>query len=203
MIKTTVKPLKFEELLEQLPDREGIYELVNGEIVRVQPTRGHDNVAEFLDRVFFEEIRRLKLNYVVKRTILVRTETKSGQEQGRHPDVCVIDKTLWNSDVSAYSALTEPFALAVEVASTNWRDDYIDKLDEYRRVGIREYWIVDDRMMASKQYLGEPKQPTVFVYRLVDGEYRESRFRGQERIESATFPELALTVGEIAAARLG
>lgn len=203
MIKTTSKPLTFEEFLEQLPDDEGIYELLNGEIARIQPTRGHDNVAEFLDRVFFEEIIRLKLNYVVKRKILVRTETRSGQEQGRHPDVCVIDKTLWNSDVFAYSALTEPFELAVEVASTNWRDDYIDKLDEYRRLGIREYWIVDDLMMASKQYLGEPKEPTVFVYRLVDGEYRESRFREQELIESATFPELGLTVGEIAAARLG
>ena len=76
-------------------------------------------------------------------------------------------------------------------------------LDVSAYSALTEYWIVDDRMIASKQYLGEPKQLTVFVYRLVDGEYRESRFRGQERIESATFPELALTVGEIAAAPLG
>jgi Uma2 family endonuclease len=25
----------------------------------------------------------------------------------------------------------------------NWDNDYIDKLDEYQRLGILEYWIVD------------------------------------------------------------
>ena len=204
MINTnTRQPLTFQDFLEQLPDRGGIYELVNGEIVNLQATRGDSNVTDFLYRKCDREVDRLGLNYVVRRNVLIRTETSTGQEQGRHPDVCVVDKTLWNSDISAYSALTEPFQLAVEVASTNWRDDYIDKLDEYRRLGIREYWIVDDRAMASKQYLGEPKQPTVFVYLLVDGQYRETRFRGEEPIVSATFPELALTVAEIAAARLG
>jgi Uma2 family endonuclease len=61
---------------------------------------------------------------------------------------------------------TEPIQLAVEVVSTNWEDDYIDKLDEYQRLGIAEYWIVDYLAIGSRNYLGNPKVPTVFVYQL-------------------------------------
>jgi hypothetical protein len=28
--------------------------------------------------------------------------------------------------------------------STNWRDDYLMKLGEYEKLGIAEYWIVDN-----------------------------------------------------------
>ena len=164
MTEAKTKPLSFQEFLEQLPDDEGIYELVNGEIVRIQPTRGHDDVADFIWKRLDREKDRLNLNYVVKRTVPIRTEAKTGQEQGRHPDVCVIDKTVWKSNISASTALTEPCSMVVEVASTNWKDDYIDKLDEYQQFGIPEYWIVDDLMMASEKYLGKPKVPTVFVY---------------------------------------
>jgi Uma2 family endonuclease len=45
--------------------------------------------------------------------------------------------------LSDYAAFTEPIQLAVEVVSTNWEDDYEDKLDEYERLGIAEYWIID------------------------------------------------------------
>ncbi|MGK7878476.1 MAG: Uma2 family endonuclease [Xenococcaceae cyanobacterium] len=202
MTQATTKPFTFQEFLEQLPG-EGRYELVNGEIVRIQPTIGHDNVVNFLYKCIDREIDRLELNYVVRQNVLIRTETQTGQEQGRNPDLCVIDKTVWNSDISAYSALTEPFPMVVEVVSTNWRDDYIDKLDEYQRLGIREYWIVDDLMMVSANYLSNPKAPTVLVYRLVKDQYEVTRFQGDERIISLTFPELELTVAQIAAARLG
>ncbi len=60
------------------------------------------------------------------------------EEQGRHPDVSVVDKTLWDSNPAAYTAFREPLQLAVEVVSTNWEDDYIDKLDEYQRLGISD-----------------------------------------------------------------
>jgi len=43
--------------------------------------------------------------------------------------------------------------VAVEVVSTNWEDDYIDKLDEYQRLGIQEFWIVDYLAMGSRDLL--------------------------------------------------
>lgn len=197
MTATTSKKLTFEEFLQQYPDGYGIYELVNGEIVQVEPTRAHKNVARFLVFAFNDEIRRLKLDYIPDKDIVIRTVTASGQEQGRNPDVGVVSASLWNSNVLAYGALTEPIQLAVEVASTNWEDDYVDKLDEYQRLGIPEYWIVDYLAIASRAYLGNPKVPTVSVYQLVEGQYQVQKFRGSDRILSNTFPELELTVEQV------
>ncbi|QSJ16468.1 Uma2 family endonuclease [Nostoc sp. UHCC 0702] len=197
MTITTKQKLTFEQFLEQCPE-EGFYELVDGEIVEVRSTRNHDDVANFLLFSFNDEIRRLNLNYVVNNTAVFRTKTAQGIEQGRKPDVSVIDKDVWRSNRSAYSALEEPIQLAVEVTSTNWEDDYIDKLDEYQRLGITEYWIVDYLAIGLRDYLGNPKVPSVFVFLLnADGKYQRTQFRGSERIGSQTFPELTLTAEQI------
>lgn len=197
MSTTTLKKLSFAQFLEQYPDGYGIYELVNGEIVKVEPIRAHKNVARYLVRLFDREIERLELDYIVDKDIVIRTVTKDGQEQGRIPDVSVVSQILWNSNPLTYGALIEPPLLAVEVTSTNWEDDYVDKLDEYQRLGIPEYWIVDYWAIASRTYLGYPKVPTVLVYQLVNGQYQPQAFRGSERIISPTFPELKLSVEQI------
>ncbi len=197
-MKTYTKPkLTFDQFLEQCPE-EGLYELVDGEIVEVRATRNHDDVANFLLFGFNDETRRLNLNYVVNNTAVFKTITANGIEQGRKPDVSVIDKDKWRSNRSAYAALEEPIQLAIEVTSTNWEDDYIDKLDEYQRLGIIEYWIVDYLAIGLREYLGNPKVPAVFVF-LLDAEekYQRTQFRGSERIVSQTFPELALTAEQI------
>lgn len=115
----------------------------------------------------------------------------------QYRNVGVVSALLWNRKVLAYGALTEPIQLAVEVASTNWEDDYVDKLDEYQRLGIPEYWIVDYLAIASRAYLGNPKVPTVSVYQLVEGQYQVQKFRESDRILSKTFPELELTVEQV------
>jgi len=193
MVQTKTK-LTFADFLEKYPDGSGIYELVNGEIVKVEATRAHKNVARYLVKSFDRESDRLELDYIVDKDIVFRTVTASGQEQGRNPDVGVVKASVWNSNVRSYGALTEPIQLAVEVTSTNWEDDYVDKLDEYQRLGICEYWIVDYLAIASRAYLGNPKIPTVFVYSLENGSYLVESFRGSERIISKTFPELEITV---------
>lgn len=191
------KKLTFEQFLEQYPE-DGRYELVDGEIVRILATRQHEDVADFIADALKAEVNRLNLNYKVSDRIVLATFTKDGTEQGRHPDVSVVNRDVWRSNRSAYSALREPIQLAVEVISTNWEDDYIDKLDEYQRLGIPEYWIMDYLALGSRDYLGNPKVPSVFVY-LLDAEdrYQYTRFQGGERIASQTFPELTLTVEQI------
>ncbi|WP_236738876.1 Uma2 family endonuclease [Chroogloeocystis siderophila] len=146
------------------------------------------------------EIERLKLDYIFDKDIIIRTVTASGKEQGRNPDVGVVSSTLWNSNVSTYGAVTEPSQLAVEVISTNWEDDYVDKYDEYQRLGIFEYWIVDYLAIASRTILGSPKVPTVFIHQLIDNKYQTQAFKGADRIISPTFPEINLTVEQIVAA---
>lgn len=194
----TKQLLTFEQFIKQLPDEEGRYEFVNGEIVKILPIRLHEDVADFLIKQFDREVDRVPLNYRVSGRFMLRTLTPNGKEQGRHPDVTVVDKTIWKSQPFAYSALTEPPQLVVEVVSTNWEDDYIDKLDEYQRLGITEYWIVDYLALGSRNYLGNPKEPTVFVYLLDEnGVYQMSAYRGSDRIISRTFPELALTAEQV------
>lgn len=170
----------------------------------MEPTRAHKNVAQYLVKCFDRESERLGLDYIVDQDIVIRIAA-NGQEQGRNPDVGVVSATLWNSNVLAYGAVTEPIQIAVEVVSTNWEDDYVDKLDEYQRLGIPEYWIVDylalakcfRRKLALRSILGNPKLPTVFVYQLIDGKYQASSFKNSELIVSPTFPELELTAEQI------
>lgn len=199
MISIILKKLNFIEFLEQHPD-DGIYELVNGEIVKVEAIRAHKNVARFLMFGFNDEIRRLGLDYIVDKDIVIRTCTSNGEQRGRNPDVSVVSASLWNANVTTYGAVIEPIQLAVEVTSTNWEDDYVDKLEEYENLGIKEYWIVDYLAIASRSYLGNPKLPTVFVYEWVDGKYQVKAFTGTDKIISSTFPELNITVEQVISA---
>ena len=55
--------------------------------------------------------------------------------------------------------------------------------------------------IGSRNYLGNPKVPSVFVYQLdVNGMYHSTGYKGYDRIVSPTFPELELTVEQILSA---
>ncbi len=196
-----VKPkLTFEQFLEVCPEH-GHYELIDGEIVEICEmvfTRNHDDVAEFIDRRFYREVERLSLNYVIKRAIPIKTIDQEGNERGRIPDLSVIDATIWRSNRSAYKGLREKIQLAVEVVSNNWEDDYIDKFEEYQNIGIPEYWVVDYLANGSRNFLGNPKVQTVFINLLDEnGKYQTTKFTGDDKIISQTFPELDLTAAQI------
>lgn len=105
------------------------------------------------------------------------------------------DEPLWKKRSTVSNGTT--VKLLVEVASTNWRDDYLMKLQDYEEMGIQEYWIVDYLGLAATRYIGSPKSPTLSIYSLVNGEYQVSQFRGEEKIISPTFPELQLIARQI------
>lgn len=187
----------FAEFLDNYPT-DGNYEWVDGAIIKMRATRQHDDIANFMMFAFHDEIRQHQLNYIVTNTALIRTTTLDGKEQGRKPDVSVIQRQQWEIERRSYAALTAPIQLAVEVTSTNWDDDYLDKLEEYQRLGILEYWIVDYLALGSRDFLGKPKQPAVLVFQLNAQQcYQYQLFRGSERIISPTFPHLALTAEQI------
>jgi len=187
----------FAEFLDNYPT-DGNYEWVDGAIIEMRATRQHDDIANFMMFAFHDEIRQHRLNYIVTNTALIRTTTLDGKEQGRKPDVSVIQRQQWEIERRSYAALTAPIQLAVEVTSTNWDDDYLDKLEEYQRLGILEYWIVDYLALGSRDFLGKPKQPAVLVFQLNAQQcYQYQLFRGSERIISPTFPHLILTAEQI------
>jgi Uma2 family endonuclease len=189
--------LTYEEFLEICP-KDGKYELIDGELVAVANTRQHENIVAFIYKQFDREIDRLSLDFVVRQNVSIKTTQINGLLQGRVPDISIIDRNTWYSNSSDYSSLVEPIQLAIEVTSSNWTDDYIRKFDEYQRLGIPEYWIVDYLAIASREFLGNPKIPTVFVNLLDEnGKYETSKFTGEDKIISRTFPELDLTAAQI------
>lgn len=170
-------------------------------MVKILATRIHYDVAGLIMDAMKDEVKQLQLNYVANDVAAVLTTNKRGKEQGRHPDVNVINRDVWRSDRQNHRGIREPIQLAVEVVSTNWEDDYIDKLEEYERLGIPEYWIVDYLAIGSRDYLGDPKIPSVLIFTLdTEAKYQLTRFQNSDRLISPTFPELNLTVAQIMAA---
>ena len=62
---------------------------------------------------------------------------------------------------------------------------------------IPEYWIIDYAALGARKFIGNPKQPTISIYHLVDEEYQVAQFKNYERIISPIFPDLKLTANQI------
>jgi len=198
MIQTTIKSITFEDFLEGYPDGKGRCELRNGVIVEMNPNGEHEEVTGFLIRKINVEIDRLNLPYVTPSTYFLRPPETTTSYQ---PDLIVLDKPalisepLWKK--SSVISQGSSVKLAVQVVSTNWQDDYLIKVADYEKLGIPEYWIVDCAALGGRRFIGNPKQPTVSIYQLVDGEYQVSQFREDDTIISPAFGELNLTVEQI------
>ncbi len=190
--------MSFDEFLESKPQN-GRYELHNSVMVEMpNPTGKNSASAGFQAIELGLEIRRLQLPYFIPKQCTIKFNDNSGYD----PDVIVLDKQAVEANESRWereSVITQgnSVKLVIEVVSTNWRDDYAHKMIDYEALGIPEYWIVDYLGLGGSRYIGYPKQPTLSVYQLVDGEYQIKLFRGDERIESAVFPDLNLTAKQI------
>ncbi|WP_414516333.1 Uma2 family endonuclease [Nostoc sp. PCC 9305] len=197
MFQALPKTIAFEEFLNWKPDG-GRYELHDGVIVEMQPVGDHEEINGFLAGEVTLEFKRLKLPYLIPKQALVKVPDK---ESGYSPDVIVINQNnlsaepMWKKSSTVTQAASVP--LVIEVVSTNWKDDYAHKLVDYETFGVPEYWIVDYLALGGRRYIGNPKQPTISVYYLVDGEYQVNLFWGNDRIISPTFPELNLTAKQI------
>ncbi|MFN6473279.1 MAG: Uma2 family endonuclease [Nostoc sp. SerVER01] len=194
------KLLTIQQFLEQKPQNNR-YELHNGIIIEmVQPSGKHENVTGFLSVQIGVEFTRLNRPYNIPKTGLVAFSDEEG-DFAYCPDVLVIDRiNLKNEELwEKYSTLQQPqsIPLVIEVVSTNWRDDYYKKYADYEKKGIPEYWIVDYAGLGGRDFIGNPKEPAIFVCELVDGEYIKTLFRGNDRIVSPCFPELKLTAQQI------
>ena len=200
MIQTLPKVTTFDEFVAFLPENSGLrYELHNGNIIEMaQPVGDHEEVKSFLGVEIPFEIKRLGLPYGIPNQVIVRPE---GKDSGYFPDILVINRTnlinepRWKKE----SILSQgaSIALAIEIVSTNWRDDYYLKFADYEEMGIGEYWIIDYAALGGRNFIGNPKQPTISICNLVDGEYQVSKFQNSDRLISQIFPELNLTTIQI------
>jgi Uma2 family endonuclease len=199
MTQTLTKLVTYEEFIEWYPNDGKRYELYNGVIVEMAPPTGdHEDITGFLARKIGTEFDRLGLPYNIPKTAFVKPPKA---ESAYSPDVLVINRDnlanepLWRKESTVTNPESVP--LVIEVVSTNWRDDYYKKFADYEEMGIPEFWIVDYKGLGGRNFIGNPKQPTIFVCELVDGEYKMTAFTGNNLIISPTFPQLNLTVQQV------
>ncbi|MUG97329.1 Uma2 family endonuclease [Scytonema sp. UIC 10036] len=194
------KRFTFDEFIEWYPDNSPLrYELHNGVIIEMPPPTGdHEDVVGFLTEQIVTEFKQCKLPYAIPKSALVKTPNG---ESAYIPDVLVLNRDnlknepLWKKESTVIYPESVP--LIVEVVSTNWRDDYHNKFSNYEEMGIPEYWIVDYAALGGRKFIGNPKQPTIVVCELIDGEYQMTPFRGDDLIASPTFGQLNLTAQQV------
>jgi Uma2 family endonuclease len=215
MTQALRKLTTFDEFVAKYPDETGKrYELHDGVVVEMpQPTGEHEEVTGFLAFEITRECIRLNLPYFIPKTALVKPPEN---ESAYSPDVLLLNRPnlanepLWKRESTVIQGISIP--LIIEVVSTavatsretrpthcltNWRDDYLKKYADYEVMGIPEYWIVDYAGFGGREFIGNPKQPTILVCCLEEGEYTVRKFRGDNRIQSVTFPDLNLTAQQI------
>lgn len=200
MLQTLPQITTFQEFVDWLPENSDVrYELHHGNIVEMaQPVGEHEEIKGFLNVEISFEIKRLGLSYSIPNQVIVRPDDK---DSGYFPDVLVINRanlpneSRWKKESILSSGASIP--LVIEVVSTNWRDDYYSKFADYEEMGILEYWIVDYAALGGRNFIGNPKQPTISVCNLVDEEYTITKFQNSDRLISQTFPDLTLTVNQI------
>jgi Uma2 family endonuclease len=193
------KPVTFDEYVAWYPENsEFQYELRRGVIIEMPKPRGeHSILAGDRATDLALAIRQQNLPYVVPKECVIKVADDTGYE----PDVIVLDRAALATEPSWKSASTVEQAssirLVIEVVSTNWQDDYEVKMAAYEALGIAEYWIIDYAGLGGIRHIGKPKQPTLTIATLIDGEYEIRMFRGDEAIISATFPALELTAAQV------
>lgn len=195
---TPTQFLTFEEFVQWKPEEQQ-YELHDRAIIAMpQPSGRHEDITSFLGERITAEYLRLNRPYRIPKTVMVKPPDR---DSAYLPDVLVLNREnlihepFWEREATVTQSDSIP--LTIEVVSTNWRVDYLTKVKDYEEIGIREYWIVDYLGLGGRRFIGNPKQPTLSIYELIDEEYQVRQFRGQAAIVSPIFPELTLTAEEI------
>ena len=192
------KQLSFDEFLARYGG-DNRYELIDGEVFDLEPTGWHEEVVAFITTKVCVEIDKIDLPWFVLQRGLLRPSHLS--MTAFRPDVAVVDRDelskelLWSNQ--SILTLGSSIKFVAEVVSSNWQNDYARKVEDYAVLGIPEYWIADYAGLGGTRHIGKPKQPTLSICTLVDGEYEIQQFRGNQTITSTIFPGLKLTAEQV------
>ena len=191
--------MTLEEFLDWYPEDGGRYELHKGVLVEMEPSGTHEQVISFIIINLAPYIKIMENSHLLFTGSIIKSI--NADNSGFNPDLALVDKNALKNEPMWKPRATitkgETIKLVVEVVSHNWRNDYDIKIFEYEKLGIYEYWIVDYLGLGGRRFIGNPKQPTISIYQMVDGEYEVQLFRGSDKIESSIFPELNLTAQQI------
>ncbi|MBW4537893.1 MAG: Uma2 family endonuclease [Myxacorys chilensis ATA2-1-KO14] len=180
----------FEEYLTYDDADNSRYELIDGELVELPPeSEPNDWIALNLRDVLIQLVNRRLVrlhNCEIQVPVL-----KKGDAQNRYPDLVVLREehlALTQKRLTIKLDMPPP-QLVMEVVSPgrqNRERDYERKRDQYCRIGIPEYWIIN------------PEQKTVLVLTLEGDVYVEvGQFRGNSPIISPLFSNLAIAPEQV------
>lgn len=192
------KSLSFDEFLVRYGG-DNRYELIDGEVFDLEPTGPHEEVAAFITTKVCVQIDGAGLPWFVLQRGLLRP-SNLGMTAFR-PDIAVVDRDeltkepLWSNQ--SILTLGSSIKFVAEVVSSNWQNDYARKVEDYAALDIPEYWIADYAGNGGTRYIGKPKQPTLSICTLVNGEYEIQQLRGDQIVFSPTFPGLKLTAEQV------
>lgn len=167
--------------------------LVDGSLV-VVPSEAEINST--LVMWLLEQLAALISFRLVKVGVLELEVIPQGDnKRNRRPDLAILSpehlkiESLKRRTALFWGSLPPRFVVEVvspgAVDSENYQRDYVWKRQQYQAWQIPEYWIMD------------PHRACITVLVLVNGIYEAQRFQGKEPIESLTFPDLAITAGEL------
>lgn len=176
---TTVPPFQpyvdYETYLELAGDDQ-IVEWVGGEMIFTMPARDeHQLIALFLLTL----IRLYSRLYQLGEVRMAPVEVKLWPDgPSREPDVFFVKKE--NIDRLTSRRLIGAPDLVIEIVSQeSVRRDRHDKLREYEKAGVSEYWVIDSR----------PGRQLANFYRLEEnGQYELVATEEDERVESVVLP---------------
>jgi len=200
MIQSATKLLTVDEFINQYSNSDR-YELIDGELIEMEPTGLHEQVGAFIGRKLNVEIDRQDFPYLIPHRCLIKL---LGTETAFRPDVIVLDQRqliyepLWEQKPVITSG--KSIQLIAEVVSTNWQNDYARKVEDYALFGVPEYWIIDYLGIGGREYIGKPKQPTITICNLVGDQYQKQLFQNNDLLVSSIFPSLQITSQQIFAA---
>lgn len=183
MLSTAKTHLTFDEYLKYDDGTDNRYELVNGELILINPPSiRHTLILKYLEKKFDAQIDSLKLSWIVLRDTGVRT----GVKDSRLPDLSVVTIEQAEQLMDSSAVFQIPPILALEVVSPSTSTvDYRYKQTEYAAIKILEYWIVDNQTQK------------ITIFNLLEGLYEKSEFLDNSKIVSQIFPNLSLTVQQV------
>ena len=150
-----------EEYLRMTENTEERTELIDGQIVAMSsPSRIHQRISSHLHHLIEEYIRTNNGNCEVDEALNAFLDSNNVPI----PDVMVVCDPSKLDDSGCHGAPD----WVVEITSTNWQNDYRDKLIMYRQAGVREYWIIDTQKQIVCVYFFEQSPNVVNIYNWTD-----------------------------------
>lgn len=159
--QTIPQLLTFDDYINQYPDDGQQYELIAGKLLAMmRPIGKHEEIGGFVSGTLFLEINRQQLPYFIPNTAAVKPLRP---HTGYLPDIIVLDRENLVNDpyweTASSISLATSAKLIIEIVSSNWRDDYLKKFDDYEQLGIAEYWIIDYLAKVRPDISAAPKNP--------------------------------------------